>query len=64
MKKISILFLVLSVLVPMGMRPAFAENEEIIAQLKTIERKQDRILQELEELRSELNIVKIRITSQ
>lgn len=65
MKKISVLFLVLSTLAPFGMRDAFAENEAFSSgQLSAIERKQDRILQALEELKAELQIVKIRITSQ
>ena len=42
--------------------PAFAE-EVSSATLKEISEKQDRILQALEEIRSELNIVKIRVSS-
>ena len=63
MKKIAALFLVLSVLAPFGMRPAFANDEETAAVLKRFEEKQDQILQELAELKSELQIVKVRVSS-
>ena len=42
--------------------PAFAE-EVSQATIKEISDKQDRILQALEEIKSELNIVKIRVSS-
>ena len=63
MKKIAAMFLVLSVLAPWGMRPAFANDEETAAELKKLEAKQDQILQEMAELKSELQIVKIRVSS-
>ncbi len=64
MKKIAALFFILSVLTPLSARTASAEDAVIASRLKTIENKQDRILQAIEELKSELNMVKIRVTSQ
>ena len=43
--------------------PAFAE-EVSQATIKEISEKQDRILKALEEIKSEVNIVKIRVSSQ
>ena len=43
--------------------PAFAEDVSP-ATIKEISDKQDRILQALEEIKSEVNIVKIRVSSQ
>ncbi len=64
MKKISVLFLVISAMASLEICPAFAEDEGwSSSQLRAIEKKQDRILQELEELKTELKIVKIRVTS-
>ena len=63
MKKFAALFFLLSALAPLGMRNAYAEDAITSAQLSAIEKKQDRILEELEALKAELQIVKIRITS-
>ncbi len=41
--------------------PALADDE-VMTKLKTIAEKQDKILSELAEIKSELNIVKIRAT--
>ncbi len=63
MKKIAALLLMLSVVSSLGTRLALAEDAAIGSRLRAIEEKQTRILQALEELKSELQIVKIRITS-
>ena len=64
MKKITAIFLMtVFALAPLGMRPACADDALVSGQLAAIEKKQDLILQELEALKSELQIVKIRITS-
>ncbi len=63
MKKFAALFLVLSVLMPLSMPPAFASDEELAIQLKKIEDKQDQILREMAELKAELQIVKVRVSS-
>jgi len=64
MKKTAAMFLVLSVLAPFGMRSACAEDVATLGQLRVIEKKQDRILLALEELKNELQIVKIRVSNQ
>jgi hypothetical protein len=39
-----------------------ALSQEVMAKLKSIDEKQDKILSELESIKSELNVVKIRTT--
>ena len=58
----SVLFFLLLSISAASRVPAFAE-EMSSATLKEISEKQDRILQALEEIKSEVNIVKIRVTS-
>ena len=41
---------------------AFADETEIMEKLKTISDKQDQILAQLESIKTELNIVKVRAT--
>ena len=63
MKKMTAMFLLLMAVAPLGMRPAFASDDEVSARLKAIEEKQDQILADLEALKSEVQVVKIRVTS-
>ena len=63
MKKKMSIFLVLAALTSFGGSPSFASDAEVAARLQAIENKQNKILADLETLKSELQIVKIRITS-
>ena len=62
MKKIMISLFMLSMAAPWAIHSALAD-EMNAAQLRKIEAKQDLILQQLEELKSELQIVKLRVSS-
>ena len=63
MKK-SVLALILgfSLLAVFSSGIAFADETEIMEKLKTISDKQDQILAQLESIKTELNIVKVRAT--
>ena len=50
-------FLLFAVLTPSAL---FADESEVLAKLKTISDKQDTILAQLEAIKAELNIVKVR----
>ena len=63
MKKLAAVFLVLSALAPFSFRSALADDDTVLDRLKSIEEKQDRILQDMEALKSEVQIVKIRVSS-
>ena len=63
MKKIAAVFFVLSLFSSLCVRAAFADDAMLASRLDAIEKKQDQILTELAELKSELQIVKIRVSS-
>ena len=63
MKKIAAVFFVLSLFSSLGVRAVFADDAMIASQLDAIEKKQDKILTDLEALKSELQIIKIRVSS-
>ncbi len=62
MKKIAAFLLAFALIAPISLRPAFADDETM-ARLKVIEEKQDRLLQEMAELKAEMQIVKVRVSS-
>lgn len=63
MKKFAWILLIAAVSVPFAPQALFADGAAVESKLQEISKKQDRILAELEALKSELNIVKIRVSS-
>ena len=65
MKKLSMALAALAVVFSFALAPVHADedSESMKTTLKEISEKQDRILAELESLKTELNIVKIRVSS-
>ena len=62
MKKLAVVLSMLAVLSPLGVRQIFADDG-LNERLRGIEIKQEKILADLEAIKSELQIIKIRITS-
>ena len=62
MKKLAVVILVLAALSPLGIAPIYADDG-LNERLRGIEIKQEKLLASLEEIKSELQIIKIRITS-
>jgi len=63
MKKIGFLLSVLAIVILFSAPNALAEEAVSGGMMRKISEKQDRILEALEEIKSELNVIKIRISS-
>lgn len=62
MKKIFALVLTVGALAGLVLIPAHADESEILSKMNTLEEQQEKILQTLDEIKAELNVVKVRVT--